>query len=284
VGGAGLDVFEKEPPAADDPLLSAENLLATPHIGGSTDEAQEIVGVRIAEQLVEYLGNGVAINAVNMPALSPEMYKAVGPYIALAERLGNFAAFAAAGHPKGVNLIYGGRIAEFNTTLLRNAGMAGVLNRSLEQRANLVNAMPIANERGLSVSEKHEKRSGHIDSIRLELDTDAGVTVVEGAVILGKPRLIMVDGIYCEATLSGHLLYLQNNDVPGVIGHLGSVLGKNGINIANFSLGRQDEAEPGKHLRAIAVVEVDAVVNEAVQAELKTNPAILTVRPVEFLA
>jgi D-3-phosphoglycerate dehydrogenase len=284
VGGAGLDVFEKEPPAADDPLLSAENLLATPHIGGSTDEAQEIVGVRIAEQLVEYLVNGIALNAVNMPALSPDMYKAVGPYIALAERLGNFAAFAAEGHPKGVKLTYTGRIADFNTTLLRNAGMAGVLNRSLEQRANLVNAMPIATERGLSVSETHEKRTGHIDSIRLELETDAGVTVVEGAVILNKPRLIMVDGIYCEATLSGHLLYLKNNDVPGVIGHVGNSLGKAGINIANFSLGRQETPAAGQHIQAIAVVEVDGIVTDAVRADLQSNPAILTVRPVEFLA
>jgi D-3-phosphoglycerate dehydrogenase len=284
VGGAGLDVFEKEPPAADDPILAAENLLATPHIGGSTDEAQEIVGVRIAEQLVEYLVNGVALNAVNMPALSPETYKAVGPYIALAERLGNFAAFAAAGHPKGVKITYSGRIAEVNTTLIRNAGIAGVLNRSLEQRANLVNAMPIANERGLSLSEKHEKRSGHIDSIRLELETDAGTTVVEGAVILNKPRLIMIDGIYCEATLSGHLLYLQNNDVPGVIGHVGNVLGKSGINIANFSLGRQEQTSAGETVRAIAVIEVDGIVSEAIQADLKSNPAVLVVRPVEFLA
>jgi len=284
VGGAGLDVFEKEPPAPEDPLLAAENLLATPHIGGSTDEAQEIVGVRIAEQLVEYLVNGIALNAVNMPALSPEMYKAVGPYITLAERLGNFAAFVSAGNPKGVKLTYSGRIAEFNTTLLRNAGMAGVLNRSMEQRANLVNAMPIANERGLSVAEKHEKRSGHIDSIRLELETGGGVTVVEGAVILGKPRLIMVDGIYCEAALSGHLLYLNNNDVPGVIGHVGSALGRSGINIANFSLGRQETADPGKPIRAIAVVEIEGEITDAVIADLKANPAILLARPVEFLA
>ena len=162
--------------------------------------------------------------------------------------------------------------------------MAGVLNRSMEQRANLVNAMPIANERGLSVSEKHEKRSGHIDSIRLELETGDGVTTVEGAVILGKPRLIMVDGIYCEATLSGHLLYLQNNDVPGVIGHVGNVLGKAGINIANFSLGRQETPVEGKPVRAIAVVEIDGVITDAVRADLKSNPAILTVRPVEFLS
>lgn len=282
IGGAGLDVFEKEPPEPTDPILTVENLLATPHIGGSTDEAQEIVGVRIAEQVVEYLVNGVALNAVNMPALSPEMYKAVGPYIVLAERLGNFAAFAASGNPKTVRLTYTGRIAEFNTTLLRNAGMAGVLNRSTEQRANLVNAMPIANERGLDVAERHEKRSGHIDSIRLELETSTGTTAVEGAVILGKPRLISVDGIYCEVALSGHLLLLKNTDVPGVIGHVGTVLGKAGVNIANFSLGRQEGAAAGSVV-AIAVVEVDSPVSETVLSELKANPAILEARPVEFL-
>ena len=213
-------------------------VLATPHIGGSTEEAQEIVGVRIAEQVVEYLKNGVALNAVNMPALSPEQYRALGPYIDVAERLGNFAAYIAAGHVKTVRLAYFGRIGENNTSLLRNAGLAGVLKRSMSERANLINAMQIAGQRGWNLAERHEARSGHTDSIRLELETDCGVTVVEGAVLLGKPRLIQVDGIYCEAPLSGHLIFMKNHDVPGVIGHVGTVLGRNNINIANFSLGR----------------------------------------------
>ena len=108
------------------------------------------------------------------------------------------------------------------------------------------------------MAERHEKRAGHIDSIRLELETDAGVTTVEGAVLLGKPRLLQVDGIYCEAPLSGHLIYMRNQDVPGVIGHVGTVLGRNGINIANFSLGRHDApASAGEPLDAVAVVETD---------------------------
>ena len=124
VAGASLDVFSKEPTDASYPLFGLDAVLATPHIGGSTEEAQEIVGVRIAEQMVEYLQNGIAINAVNMPAMSPEQYKAVGPFIELAERLGKFASHMVTGNPKGVRLTYFGRIAEMNTSLLRNAGLA----------------------------------------------------------------------------------------------------------------------------------------------------------------
>jgi len=281
VAGAALDVFEKEPPPAEDPLLGLDAVVATPHIGGSTEEAQEIVGVRIAEQLLEYLKNGVAINAVNMPALAPEQYKAIGPYVVLAERLGNFAAYIAHGNPRQVRLVYMGKIAEYNTHLLRNAGLAGVLNRSLAQRANLVNSMQLAAQRGLSVAERHEKRATHVDSIRLELETDAGLTTVEGVVVLSKPRLLQVDGIYCEATLAGHLTYMRNDDVPGVIGYVGTVLGQNRINIANFSLGRLDAAPTsGQPLQAVAVVETDEPVPEAVLTQLLENKAVKVARGV----
>src|SRR5579862_5538912 len=211
VGGAALDVFQTEPPAAGEPLLKFDNVIATPHIGGSTEEAQEIVGVRIVEQLVEYLQHGLALNAVNVPAMTAEQYRAVGPYMELAERLGRFAAFVAKGNPSSVRLVYHGKIAEQNTLLVRNAGLAGVLSRSLAQKANVVNALQFAADRGLTYAEQHEKRASHIDSVRLELTTDSGVTSIEGALVMGQPRLLHVDGIRCESPLSGHVLYLRND-------------------------------------------------------------------------
>jgi D-3-phosphoglycerate dehydrogenase len=156
------------------------------------------------------------------------------------------------------------------------------LKRSVSERANLINAMQIAGQRGWNLVERHEARSGHTDSILLELETDSGVTVVEGAVLLGKPRLIQVDGIYCEAPLSGHLIFMKNHDVPGVIGHVGTVLGRNHINIANFSLGRGEEpGAPGEALEALAIVSTDTLVPERVLMQLRENPAVKVARAVE---
>ncbi len=282
VAGAGLDVFATEPPTGSR-LLQSDKLIATPHIGGSTGEAQEIVGVRIAEQVVEYLRHGVVINAINMPSISPEQYRVIGPFIDLAERLGAFAAHVATGNPRAVRLVYLGKIGDNNTHLIRNAGLAGVLNRFLSQKVNVVNAMQIAAQRGLDVAEQHEKRASPADFLRLELVTDAGATTVVGAVILGKPRLIQIDGIQCEATLRGNLTFMKNKDVPGVIGHVGTVLGRNGINIANFSLGRQDApSSAGETLLAVAVVETDGPVSPEALEQLRAIPAVLLARTVNL--
>lgn len=276
VGGAALDVFQTEPPAAGEPLLAIESVIATPHIGGSTEEAQEIVGIRIAEQVVEYLTSGVALNAVNMPPMTAEQYRAVGPYVELAEKLGMFAAFVASGNPSSIRIVYSGGIVDMNTSILRNAGVAGVLARSVAHRPNVVNSMQIAADRGISVGEQREQRS-HMDTVRIELTTDGGTTTVEGAVVLGKARLLQVNGIYCEAHLGGHISYLSNEDTPGVIGFVGGVLGRHGVNIASFSLGRKQSGGD-----AIAVVETDQPVPEAAYQELLQNKAIKLARGVEF--
>jgi D-3-phosphoglycerate dehydrogenase len=277
VGGAALDVFEEEPPPPGDPLFALEHVVATPHIGGSTEEAQETVGVRIAEQIIEFLKNGAALHAVNLPALTPEQYKTLGPYGKLAERLGEFASYISTGNPKAVRLVYFGRIAEYNTHLVRNAGLAGVLQRSSAQKANSINAMQLAGDRGLTVAERHEKRASHVDSVRLELETETGITSVEGAVVMDQPRLIQIDGTHCEATLEGHLIFVVSKDLPGVIGYIGDVFGKSGVNIGTFSLGRK---EPGTE--AVSVIQTDQPVGEKVVAELLKNPAVRVARPVKL--
>lgn len=281
IGAAALDVFEKEPTSGEEPFLKLPNVIATPHIAASTEEAQEIVGVRIAQQLSDYLREGVAINAVNMPQLSPAEYKSVEPYMLLARRLGEFAAHIAEGNLVAIHIRYHGHIAG-NTQLIRNAGVVGVLRRSGE-RINVVNAMQIAASRGITVSEKHQVRLGRIDTLHLEIETSAGRTRVGGAVVMDKPRLLRVDGIPVEVPLSGDLIYMRNLDVPGVIGHVGKVLGENRINIANFSLGREEhDPSADKPAQAVAVVETDGVPGEEVMKQLHGNPAVLIARTVSL--
>lgn len=279
IAGAGLDVFETEPPG-EIPLFGLDAIVATPHIAGSTEEAQEIVGIRIAEQVVEYLKTGVALSAVNMPALTAEQYKALGPFVDLAERLGQFLSHIAVGNVHTIRIIYYGRLADANTQILRNAGLAGVLSRSVEYRVNLVNAMPLATERGFRIVEQREPGQGQMDAIRMELDTQTGTYSAVGALVLNKPRLLQVEDISCEATLGGNLLYSKNEDVPGVIGFLGSLLGRSGINIANFALGRQEHSSDGLPLMAISIIETDQPVADNVVSQILEHSAVKLVRRV----
>ncbi len=284
VAGAALDVFSPEPPPPDLSLLRHQNLIATPHIGGSTEEAQETVGIRIAEQVRDYLKGGVVTNAVNMPSITAEQYGSLRPYLDLAERLGSFVAQIVTAPPKRLKIVYSGNFGETNTSLLRNAALAGVLNRFLSQKANLINATQVAAGRGLAVSETRQARSRSSDALSLTLETEGGQRQVDGTVFAEtSPRLISVDGIFVETPLCGHMVFMKNNDVPGVIGRVGTILGDNKINIADFSLGRRENHQtPGGPAEAVAVVRIDEPLPKKVLDQLEKLPAVNFAKPVEL--
>jgi len=275
VAAAAMDVFCEEPPN-NSPLLKMENVILTPHIGGSTHEAQEAVGYQIALQVKEYLKDGVIQNAVNVPSVSHDEYIELQPYIILAERLGAFVAQASDGAFQEISLRYSGHIAEWKTELIRNAAVKGILNQALEEKANLVNAAAIAEAQGFAIHETRKPKSsrgGAGSVLSLLLRTSSEEHLVAGAVLHERaPRLLNIDGIDIEAPLERNLIYLRNRDVPGVIGQIGTILGAHKINIADFSLGRR--ASNGKSQEAVAVVHIDDRVPDRVLSELKTVPAI----------
>ncbi len=278
VAGAALDVFTDEP-LKNSPLTAVENIILTPHIAGSTNEAQEAVGYQIAMQVKEYLKHGVIQNAVNVPSVSHDEYLELQPYVVLAERLGSFLAQVSEGTLEEISLRYTGHIAESKTDLIRNAAVKGILNEALEEKANLVNAEAIASSRGLRIHESrkpHSSGGGSGSVLSVLLKTATGEHLVKGAVLhKDAPRLLHVDGIDVEAPLERDLIYLRNRDVPGVIGKVGTILGKHKINIANFSLGRRSgNTKPGTPRQAIAVVHVDGRVPPEVLAELRKVPAV----------
>ncbi len=285
VAAAAMDVFAEEPPK-NSPLLALPNVVLTPHIGGSTQEAQDAVGIQIAQQVKEYLKHGVIQNAVNVPSVSAEEYAAMQPYIILAERMGSFLAQISEGSVEQISLRYTGHIAEWKTDLIRNAAISAVLNQGLEEKANLVNATTIADSCGLRVKESHKEKSssgGARSVISFEFKTSRETHTVRGAVLRqSTPRLLQVDGIDIEAPLERYLIFLSNRDVPGVIGKIGTILGNHQINIADFSLGRHPEASDGKSREAVAVVHVDGPVPQAVLKELCTIDAVHIARAVEL--
>ncbi|HWP84174.1 MAG TPA: phosphoglycerate dehydrogenase [Terriglobia bacterium] len=276
VAGAALDVFAAEPPK-NSPFLTLPQVLLTPHIAGSTAEAQEIVGYRIAEQVRDYLKQGVIVNAVNMPAIPAEEYRALRPYLDLGERLGLFLAQIASGPVAAVEIRYSGKLAEMNTNLARNAVLKGLLNHILDEKANIVNAVAIAEARGIRIQETRAQRTQFVDSLRVAVKSDGQEASAEGTILHGaEPRLLAFDGINVECPLEGVLIVLKNWDVPGVIGKVGTLLGRRNINIANFSLGRERRprgkaaTEP---VGAVCVVQVDGTVPPAVIKELSRIPA-----------
>jgi D-3-phosphoglycerate dehydrogenase len=286
VAAAALDVFNEEP-LRNSPLTTMDNVILTPHIGGSTYEAQEAVGYQIALQVKEYLKDGVIQNAVNVPSVSHDEYLKLQPYIVLAERLGSFLGQVSEGALEEISLRYSGHITEWKTDLIRNAAIKGILNEALEEKANLVNAAAIASSRGLRIHEARKSKTsaeaaGGMLSILVKSQT--GEHMVKGAVLhRNTPRLLHVDGIDVEAPLERHLIYLRNRDVPGVIGKVGTILGNHKINIADFSLGRRVSAKPGAPRDAIAVVHVDGLVSESVLAELRKVPAVEKAKAIQLL-
>jgi D-3-phosphoglycerate dehydrogenase len=284
VAAAALDVFVEEP-LKQSPLQAMENVILTPHIGGATFEAQEAVGVQIARQVREYLKHGVIQNAVNVPSVSAEEYAEMQPYIVLAERMGAFLAQIAEGSTKEIALRYSGHIAEWKTELIRNAAIKGILNQTLDEKANLVNAASMAEERGLRVHETHKAKGstgGAGSVLSIELKSSREDHVVKGAVLRGTaPRLLHIDGIDVEAPLERNLIYLRNRDVPGVIGKVGTILGESQINIADFSLGRRGSDDSSER-EAIAVVHIDGDVTDAVLKKLEEIPAVRQAKAVRL--
>jgi D-3-phosphoglycerate dehydrogenase len=280
VAGAALDVFTVEP-LKDSPYFELDNVILTPHIAGSTGEAQEAVGIQIARQVREYLKLGVVQNAVNLPSLTHEEYIVLAPYIDLAGRLGSFLAQTGNGGIESIHLTYGGGLAEAKTELIRNAAIEGLLQGS--ENVNRINAAAVAQERGIRVHEEKTEshRGGAASVLQIELHTAAGSSHATATVIHEQqPRLLEFDGIDIETPLEGNLLVCRNLDVPGVIGRIGSILGEHGVNIANFALGR--ERSGARPVKALAVVQVDAPVLAAVLEDLVKIEAMLEARPVSL--
>lgn len=284
LAAAALDVFCQEPPPKDSPLVQAPNLILTPHIAGSTHEAQEAVGVQIAQQVREYLARGVIQNAVNVPSVTAEEYSEMYPYLILAERLGAFLAQSTEGSLEQIDLIYSGRIANWRTELVRNSAIMGVLNQMLSEKANVVNAASIADARGIRFAELAKPRTsggGAGDVLTVTLKTNAEEHLVRGTVLHGNsPRLLAIDQIDIETRLEKNLIYIRNRDVPGVVGQVGTILAKHGINIANFSLGRTEANGKESVREAIGVVRVDGPVPDAVIAELRRIEAVTFARAI----
>lgn len=277
VAGAALDVFAEEP-ARDNPLFALENVICTPHLGASTREAQENVAVQVARQISDYLLSGAVTNALNMPSISAEEAPRLKPFITLADQLGSFAGQLTESAIKGVRIEYAGDVAEMNTKALTSALLAGLLRPMLGD-VNLVSAPVIAAERGMAVDEVRQTRRGVYDSyIRLAVLTERQERSVAGTVFSdGKPRIIQIKGINMEAELGRHMLYVTNEDKPGFIGGLGTLLGQAGVNIATFNLGRQKRGGD-----AIALIEIDQALSDEQLAAVASLPHVRQAKPLAF--
>jgi D-3-phosphoglycerate dehydrogenase len=278
VAGAALDVFEQEPPG-DLPLIHHPAFVCTPHLGASTEEAQERVAVDIAQQVIDYLKFGSIRNAVNVYPLDGEMLRKVEPYMNLAEKLGSFVVQMVEGGLREVAVKYSGETAALEIKPITAALLKGLLQKSLPERVNLVNAPHIARERGIKVSETTSSEVGYYTSlITVELTTDKSRGEVAGT-LFGRqePRIVRVDDYPMEAVPTGHMLVFSNQDTPGVIGKIGTILGSNQINIAGMQLGRT-----ALHGMAVAVVNVDSTIPAPILEQIRGLSNILAAKLVEL--
>jgi len=277
VAGAALDVFAVEP-ARENPLFGAPNFICTPHLGASTTEAQVNVALQVAEQMADYLVNGGVTNALNMPSLSAEEAPKLRPYMTLAEKLGSLVGQLAHDNLTRISIEREGAAAELNGKPITAAVLAGLM-RQYSDTVNMVNAPFLAKERGLDVSEIRHERDGAFNTlIRVTVDTAQGQRSVAGTLFGNEaPRLVEIFGIGIEAELSGHMLYIVNDDKPGFIGRIGTLLGARGINIGTFNLGRREAGG-----EAVLLLSLDEALTPDVVAEAEALDGVKLVKALGF--
>ena len=277
VAGAAFDVFAQEP-ATENPLFNLPNVVCTPHLGAATTEAQENVALQVAEQMSDYLLTGAVSNALNMPSVTAEEAKVMGPWLKLSGHLGAFIGQLTDEPIKAINILYDGIVAEMNLDALNCGVVAGIMKRA-NPDVNMVSAPVVAREKGIQISTTNQDKSGVFDGyIKVTVVTDKRERSIAGTVFSdGKPRFIQIKGIQIDAEVGAHMVYTTNEDVPGIIGTLGQTMGENGVNIANFTLGRADVKG-----EAIALLYVDEVVPTSVIEKLKETGMFKQVKPMQF--
>ncbi|WP_372602955.1 phosphoglycerate dehydrogenase [Actibacterium sp.] len=277
VAGAGFDVFSVEP-ATENVLFGLPNVVCTPHLGASTSEAQENVALQVAEQMSDYLLTGAVTNALNMPSVTAEEAKVMGPWLKLAEHLGAFIGQLTDEPVEELNITFDGVAATMNLAALECGAVAGIM-KSVNPDVNMVSAPVVARERGMQISKTTQEASGVFEGyIKLSIKTPTKERSIAGTVFSdGKPRFIQIKGINIDAEIGEHMLYTTNQDVPGIIGTLGGILGDHSVNIANFTLGRTAVGDS-----AIALLYVDEPVKESALSALRETGLFQQVRPLRF--
>jgi D-3-phosphoglycerate dehydrogenase len=279
VRGAALDVFEEEPPAKDHPLFKLPQVIVTPHLGAATEEAQVKVAQELAETIRDFFLQGSVRNAVNLPAMAAEDYRDLEPYIQLTEKMGAFVAQFVEGGVTELKITYAGEISQKNTTPITLAALKGFLTPILDIQVNMVNAPHLARERGIKWTETKTSESRDYTSlIMIRATVGKNKTSIAGTVI-GKNtlRILAIDDLMVDVTPEGTMVVYTNVDRPGMIGFIGTLLGKNSINIAAMQVGRK----PGGG-EAVTVVNVDSNVPESVLKEIRDFKGITHVRCVKL--